>query len=326
MLRPIDENGDMKTLAGVLIGQVVIGIVFVALALTGNLPFTGDGGGDGAASGPPAAGAPRSAGSSAVPAPRVDRFDEQRAFAWLRRQVALGPRPAGSRASRRLADQLRAALPGGRFQAVPGGLRNVVASVRGREPRRFVVVGAHYDTKDIPGFVGANDGASGTAVLLELARVVRPRALRPTVVFIAFDGEESPRGAPHSQFERLGLRGSRVAARAYRSAAAMVLLDFVGTKRLRLPREANSDRRLWSRLRAAAERVGTVAAFPPGTDAPVSDDHIPFLRQGVPAIDVIDTDFLHGPCWHRRCDDLSGVSARSLDATGETVLQLLRTL
>ncbi|MEA2369386.1 MAG: glutaminyl-peptide cyclotransferase [Thermoleophilaceae bacterium] len=237
-------------------------------------------------------------------------------------QVGYGPRPAGSPASRRLAARLRAMLPRGRFQAVPGGLRNVIGVVPGKDPRRTVVVGAHYDTKDLPGFVGAIDSASGTAVAVQLARTLRPREARPTVVFALFDGEESPRGTPDTEpaFERRGLRGSRVAARAYSTADAMVLLDFVGNRHLRLPRERLSDVRLWSRLRTAARRAGVGRAFPPRTAEPVSDDHVPFRRAGVPAIDLIDFDF---PCWHRACDDLTQVSERGLDATGEAVLELL---
>ena len=214
-------------------------------------------------------------------------------------------------------------LPGGRFQPVPGGLRNVIGTVPGRDPRRTVVVGAHYDTKDLPGFVGANDGASGTAVLVELARSLRPRTIRPTVVFVAFDGEESPAGTADGDFETQGLRGARTAAASLRRAEAMILLDFVGDRQLSIPRELNSDARLWSRLRAAAGRVGAGRAFPPATQGPISDDHLPFLAAGVPSIDLIDFDF---PCWHRTCDDLSAVSPRSLDLTGETVRELLASL
>jgi glutaminyl-peptide cyclotransferase len=250
-------------------------------------------------------------------------FDERAAFSFVRQQVELGPRPAGSSASRRLAALLHARVPNGRYQRVPGGLRNVIGSVRGRDARRVVVVGAHYDTKEIRGFVGANDGASGTAVVLQLARTIRPRELRPTVVFIFFDGEEAPADAPSDDFLRFGLRGSKVAARAYRHAEAMILLDLVGDRRLSIPRELGSDRRLWAQLRAAARRRGKLAAFPNRTQGTVLDDHIPFQRVGVRAIDIIDFDF---PCWHRTCDDMSAVSARSLDAVGETVLELLRTL
>jgi hypothetical protein len=258
-------------------------------------------------------------GEDAAPSrPKVDRFDSARAWRLLEDQVELGPRPAGSEASRRLARRLRRMLPRGRFEPVPGGLRNVVGTVRGREPG-YVVVGAHYDTKDIPGFVGANDAASGTAVVTELARTVRRP--RHTIHFILFDGEESPRGS--NDFYRDGLRGSKVAARRYRDARAMVLLDFVGEKRLRIPREGYSTEALWERLRRAARQVGAGATFPDATQGAIQDDHLPFLEEGVPAIDLIDFDF---DCWHRTCDDLSAVSENSLDAVGETVLRLLASL
>ena len=261
--------------------------------------------------------------SSARAETAADRFDADRAFRWLKLQVDMGPRPAGSATSRRLAARLKRALPRGRYQSVPGGLRNVIGRVPGRSSERVVVVGAHYDTKDIPGFVGANDGAGGTAAVVELARSIKPRQLRPTIVFILFDGEESPRGTPDSDFERRGLRGSKVAAPRYKHAEAMILLDFVADKDLSIPREGYSNERLWARLRAAARRAGTLRHFPTTLQGSVSDDHLPFLREGVPAIDLIDFEFA---CWHRTCDDMSAVSRRSLDASGETVLELLRAL
>jgi hypothetical protein len=266
-----------------------------------------------------------SAGASRARKAAVDRFDGRAALGWVRTQLRYGPRPAGSRPSRRLARRLRAALPGGHYQSVPHGLRNVIGTVPGRDPRRVVVVGAHYDTKDIPGFVGAIDSGSGTAVVVQLARTIRPRELGPTVVFALFDGEESPRGTPdtESAFRRRGNRGSKVAARSLRHAEAMVLLDFVGNRRLTLPREALSDRGLWARMRSAARGIGFGSAFPARTTFAISDDHLPFLQAGVPAIDLIDFDFA---CWHRLCDNLSQVSEHSLDVTGESVLQLLLTL
>src|SRR5829696_1383775 len=203
---------------------------------------------------------------------------------------------------------------------VPDGLRNVIGTVRGRE-RGYVVVGAHYDTKDIRGFVGANDGASGTAVALQLARTLRRP--RHTIQFVFFDGEEAPRGIPDNRFERYGLRGSKVAAPVFRDARAMILLDFVGDKHLTLRRESYSDVRLWKRLRQTAERVGAEAVFPTTTQGGVLDDHIPFRSLGVPSIDLIDFDF---PCWHRTCDDMSAVSERSVDAVGETMYEFVRGL
>ena len=295
----------MKLLGTVLAIQVALGLVLVALVATDNLPFVDDDA-DGAA--------PR------AERPAAGRFDSAAAWKLLREQVEMGPRPAGSKQSRKLARRLRRLLPRGHFEAVRGGLRNVVGTVPGREPG-YVVLGAHYDTKDIPGFVGANDGASGTAVATVLARTLkRPKH---TIKVILFDGEESPRGTPDREFAKRGLRGAKAAARSYNDARAMVLLDFVGDKRLSLPREGYSDRELWSRLRAAAKAVGVGRTFPPGTDVSIQDDHLPFLEEGVPSIDLIDWDF---PCWHRSCDDLSAVSERSLDVTGEAVYRFLASL
>ena len=251
-----------------------------------------------------------------------DRFEEQSAWAFLKRQVALGPRPAGSPKSRELAEILRRSIPNGRFQAVPGGLRNVVGTIPGRNPRRKVVLGAHYDTKDLPGFVGANDAASGTAVVRELARTIKPRRLRPTLIIVFFDGEEAPPGKD-AQFERYGLRGSKVAARAFRSAEAAIVLDFVGDRELAIPRERFSNRRIWGRLRASARRTGFARHFPVREQGAVLDDHVPFIRAGVPAIDLIDFDF---DCWHMRCDNLTAVSPQSLNAVGETMMAFLADL
>ena len=101
----------------------------------------------------------------------------------------------------------------------------------------------------------------------------------------------------------------------------MILLDFVAEKGgMRIPREDSSSIELWDRLRAAARKVGAQSAFPDETSGAVLDDHTPFLRRGVPAIDLIDFTF---ECWHKKCDDMSAVSARALDLTGETVVQML---
>ena len=262
---------------------------------------------------------------AAEPAAAVDRFDGARAFAELRRQVELGPRPAGSPTLRRLARRLRRELPRGRFERVPGhpGLRNVVGRLPGRRPA--IVVAAHYDTKDLPGFVGANDGAAGTAAVLEFARALRAMdrpADAPQLRFVLFDGEEATDDA--RPFEATGIRGSKAYARAHADEVrALILLDFVAARGMVMRREANSDAGLWRRLREAARAVGVAETFPAGTGAPITDDHTPFLRRGVPSIDLIAWPYA---CWHRRCDDMSAVSERSLDRSGETVLELVRRL
>jgi hypothetical protein len=279
---------------------VLVGGGLVVAAVTGAF-----GGGD------PTAGA----------ALKADRFNRERAFADLRHQVELGPRPAGSEASRELADWLAERLPDGRLQKVPGGLQNVVGGIPGRG--KAVLVGAHYDTKDLPGFVGANDGAAGTAAVLEIARAMekakRP-ADAPPIRFVLFDGEESPDDS--KPFYNVGLRGSKYYARRYaKRLQAVILLDFVAEKGgMRIPREESSHIGLWDRLRAASRKVGAQSAFPDDTRSTVVDDHTPFLRRGVPAIDLIDFTF---DCWHKKCDDMSAVSARALDLTGETVVRML---
>ncbi|HYZ19899.1 MAG TPA: M28 family metallopeptidase [Gaiellaceae bacterium] len=257
--------------------------------------------------------------SAAAPARGDAQFDGAAAWAFLVRQVELGPRPAGSPASRQLGAVLRASVPAGRFQSVPGGLRNVVGVVPGRRPGRVVVIGAHYDTKDLDGFVGANDNASGVAVVRQLARTIRPRTLRPTVVFVFFDGEETPRDAPDPSILRSGLRGSKVAARSLRGAQAMILVDLVGDRSLAIRRDARADAELWRRLLAASTAAGTRRHFT-SRRTEILDDHVPFAQAGVRTLPLVDLDFR---CWHEQCDDLSAVSRASLTAVGRTLLELL---
>ncbi|MET0836104.1 MAG: M28 family peptidase, partial [Thermoleophilaceae bacterium] len=174
---------------------------------------------------------------------RVDHFDAERAWRIVERQLTHGPRPAGSAQLRRLARTVRPLLPNGRFEPLPAepGLRNVVGTLPGRRPG--ILVGAHYDTLvEPPGFVGANNGAAGTAVVIEAARAlsrVRRPAGAPEVRFVLFDGEEPAAGLPEetTDFYREGLRGSRAyVARHPDRSAAMLLLDYVGNRGLRLPR------------------------------------------------------------------------------------------
>jgi len=251
--------------------------------------------------------------------PTADRFDEDRAFADLRHQVELGPRPAGSTASRRLAQWLVVQLPEGRFEPVPGGLRNVVGVLPGRRPA--ILLGAHYDTDAIPGFVGANDGAGGTATVLEVARALRAkrRACDHEIRIVLFDGEEEPPGS--ADFERDALRGSRAYLTAHRDELReVVIADFVADRDLSLPREAGSHPGLWRELRSAADAVGVVAFFPPRVRGEILDDHTPFARAGIPAIDLIDFDYPH---FDRTSDTLDKVSAQSLDVVGETLVEFL---
>jgi glutaminyl-peptide cyclotransferase len=261
------------------------------------------------------------------------QFDAARAFQLLRAEVALGPRPVGSAADRRdarfIAAELRSA--GVRAVRIQRPYLNVVGRLPGERPGA-VVLGAHHDTKDIPGFVGANDGASGVALLLELARDLPRRLHGPSIAFAFFDAEESrgPGGGARA-FARSGDRGSRQYVRyaasggrqgspPLRSIEAMVLFDMVGDCELRIPREATSDRRLYGLFARAA---GAGSPFR-GRTGGILDDHTPFERAGVPAVDLIDFDYGPGPSpgayWHTTKDNLRHVCASSLEAVGAPAL------
>jgi len=325
---PGDDGGrgrrglSPRVLAVVIAVQVVLIGAIVALAV-GGLPFGGDDHGGGPTSATAATARAVPAGS--VPRATVDRFDGARALRLAQLQVDAGPRPAGSSTLRRVAEKLRARLPNGRFEDVPGhpGLRNIVGDLAGPGP--VIVVGAHYDTINRPkGFVGANDSAAAVGAVLELARVLQrtPRgAGAPGIRFVLFDGEEEP--APTDDFYRDALRGSKAYVQLHaEEVRAMVLLDYIGNKGVRLPREGTSTQSLWDRVRAAAGAVGVQAVFPAKTQVAIFDDHTPFLRAGIPAVDLIDWGYRYR---HKLSDTLDKLSADSIDAVGETMVQLLRT-
>jgi Zn-dependent M28 family amino/carboxypeptidase len=216
-------------------------------------------------------------------------------------------------------------LPNGQFEPVPGepGLRNVVGTMPGRKPG--IVIGAHYDTLVKPkGFVGANNGAAGTAVVVGVARALQrvdEAAGGRQIRFVLFDGEEPAAGLPEESrdFYHSGLRGSRAYVNAHPGeTSSMVLLDYVANKGLRLPREDSSSITLWSRLRSAARHVGAQRYFPDYSSEDIVDDHSPFLRSDVPAVDLIDWRYPG----HSLSDGLDRLSRKSLDAVGETVTEL----
>jgi Iap family predicted aminopeptidase len=278
-------------------------------------------------------------GSDESGEPAPERFDAERAFADLEAQVEIGPRPSGSQGSERLVDFLVAELEaaGAEDVQVQRPHRNVVASIPGIA-EGTVVVGAHHDTKDIPGFLGANDGASGVAVVLELARSLAAEAPLdgPSISIALFDAEEARGDRPLSED---GARGSRqyvtYAQRAEQGSPAlgditsMILFDLVGDCDLQIPLEAYSDPELFERFAQAAREVsGTDSAAPfEGTADAIGDDHVPFLEAGIPALDVIDFtyggDVSPGTYWHTREDTLDKVCPESLEAVGEPAVRVL---
>ena len=268
-----------------------------------------------------------------------ERFDAERAFEDLEAQVEIGPRPSGSAENEELVALLVAELKqaGAEDVRVQRPYRNVLATIPGAG-EGTVVVGAHHDTKDIPGFLGANDGASGVAVVLELARVLATETPLdgPSVSIALFDAEEARGDRP---FEVDGTRGSRQYV-AYAEAGeqgspaledvnSMILFDLVGDCDLQIPLEANSDLAIFERFAdAAREASGTDSAAPfEGTTEAIGDDHVPFIEAGIPALDVIDFSFggdaRPGAYWHTTEDTLDRVCPESLEAVGEPAVRVL---
>jgi glutaminyl-peptide cyclotransferase len=200
------------------------------------------------------------------------------------------------------------------------------------------VVGAHHDTKNgIPGFVGANDGASGVAVVLELARVLSADAPLdgPSVSIALFDAEEARGDRPFSEDGTRGSRqyvadadaGGRQGTPPIEEITSMILFDLVGDCDLQIPREEFSDQEIYDRFAEAATQTNGSAAPFEGVTAGVADDHVPFLEAGVPALDVIDFtyggDSTPGEYWHTPQDTLDKVCPESLDAVGEPAVRVL---
>ncbi|HMJ35293.1 MAG TPA: M28 family peptidase [Baekduia sp.] len=313
---PPEEGGrlSVKLLVVALVGQVVLFGGLIALTVHG-FPFLG--GGDHATVAPTKPGA--------VPGASANRFDAGRAMAIAKMQVDAGQRPAGSPALRAVAEKLKAQLPAGRFEPVPAhpGLRNIVGELPGPGP--VIVIAAHYDSEYHPkGFVGANDAAAAVGAVVELSRALSklPRtAVSPGIRFVLFDGEEE--AAPTDDFYRDALRGSKSYVQIHaEEIRALLLLDYIGNKGVRLPREASSTASLWDDVRAAAQRVGVGDVFGARTSVGIIDDHTPFLRAGIPAVDFIDWSYRYKDTVQDTYDKLS---PGSVDAVGETLVELLRT-
>jgi hypothetical protein len=318
---PAPEDGggrlSVKVLVVALVVQLVLFGGLIALAVHG-FPFIG-GGGDHADDDP----TPSTFPAGRVPKTHTARFDAKAAMAIAKRQVDAGQRPAGSATLRKVGDQLRALLPGGHFEAVPAqpGLRNIIGDLPGPGP--VIVIGAHYDSENHPpGFVGANDAAAAVGTVVEIAQAVKKlqrSAVAPGVRFVLFDGEEEPHAT--DDFYRDALRGSKAYVQLHaEEVRAMVLLDYIGNAGVRLPREGSSTTSLWQDVRDAGQKVGVRAIFPDKTQVSIFDDHTPFLRADIPAVDLIDWSYKYKDTVQDTYDKLS---EDSVDAVGETIVQLI---
>jgi glutaminyl-peptide cyclotransferase len=278
-------------------------------------------------------------------------FSGARAFTHLESLCALGPRFSGSPGMTRQRDLLVA-----HFQAAGGTVTRQGFQIRDRATGKPVVMenlivvwhpdrterillAAHYDTRPHPDrdpvdprgtFLGANDGASGVAVLMELAAAVRHLPGPVGVDFVLFDAEEyvfGPRD-PYflgSTFFARQYAAAQAAGRAPHRYRAGVLIDMVGDRDLQIHQEGHSvewpdTRPLVDSIWATAARLG-VREFVPRPKHRVEDDHVPLrMIAGIPTCDIIDFDYPH---WHTTTDTPANCAAESLEVVGRVLLAWL---
>ena len=281
-------------------------------------------------------------GAAPAASGQAARFDSARAWKLLEEQVALGPRPAGTEGAERTRALIERELTAcglapvrERFTAqTPAGpleMANVWAEIAAADPQKVqapvIVLASHYDTKRMDvRFVGANDGGSSTAVLLELARVLASGPARPvTYRVVFFDGEEAVRSFWQDPDNRYGSRhhvAELERTGGLQRVRYMILLDMVGDRDLRLTRDTYSGRELIEAFFSAARANGLGRHLGGERESmPVKDDHQSFLTAGVESVDLIDFDY--GPdnsWWHSAEDTLDKCSRESLDAIGRIVL------
>ena len=266
-----------------------------------------------------------------TPAMSAD-FSGQRAFDFTKKAVSFGERPSGSEAIAKTQafilsqlKKLKCQITEDAFIAeTPAGkvpMRNIIATFPGPSGRMIVVSG-HYDTKPMPGFTGANDGGSSTGFLLELAHALNHAPRKHSIVLVFFDGEEAVRDWSDTD----SLYGSRHLAMKWEAGKtlhkinALINVDMIGDANLDLQRNPNGSQTLTRLIWEVAAEKGYQRSFQNDYLA-IEDDHIPFYRRGVSAVDLID--FNYGPGnshWHTVADSLDKLSYKSFQVIGDVVL------
>lgn len=255
------------------------------------------------------------------------RFDSQRAFQDVEIQMSFGPRSPGSPAHQKTVDYIVAQVRAAGWEAeihqterLGHPLQNIIA--RRNNGGRQIILAAHYDTRLISDHdpdpalrslpvPGANDGASGVAVLLELARSLPPDL--PLDLWLVFFDAEDQGNIPGWDW----ILGSRAfVEERLDQPQAVVIVDMVGDADLNLYYERNSNAQLMAEIWQLAAELGYADAFIPEYKYTILDDHIPFIEKGITAIDIIDFDY---PYWHTQQDTIDKVSAQSLKIVGETL-------
>jgi Zn-dependent M28 family amino/carboxypeptidase len=272
-------------------------------------------------------------------AAQAREFSGARAMDYERKIVAFGPRPPGSAALRNLRAYIVAQLkPRGcevaqdSFTAhTPGGLVamvDVVARFPGRSGRAVALTG-HYDTKKMAGmrFVGADDGGSSTAFLLEMAEMLQGMPHSDDIYLVWFDGEE----AFGQWSDTDSLYGSRHLAERWAADStlsrlkALINVDMIGGKDLHIMNEGNSSPALRRLIWGTAERLGYGKYFD-NAEGSTDDDHMPFVKMGVNAVDLIDFDTAKKTYWHTPEDTLDKLGTHSFEVLGAVLTEVLKQL
>jgi hypothetical protein len=260
-------------------------------------------------------------------------FDGQRAFEHIRQLVAIGPRVAGTPGAaaarayiRKQLEPLGIRVEEQSFQAAtplgPVRMANVRVSLSGDPSHGRIVIAGHYDTKRFEDltFVGANDGGSSAAFLIELARVLASRANAHQIELLFLDGEEAViewEGDDNTYGSRHYVETARNDG-TLKQVRALILVDMIGDRDLGIKRESQSTPWLTDIIWRAARELKRREFLEEST--PINDDHLPFLEAGVPAVDVIDLDY---PWWHTSGDTLDKVSPDSLQVVADVLLRAL---
>src|SRR3954447_14422019 len=271
---------------------------------------------------------------AAVP---VAKFDAGRAWEHLRQMVAIGPRPSGSQAIEQTRKYIKDQLAANGLTAIEQAwddqtpldkvhMVNLAVTIPGARKERIVIAG-HYDTKLYRQFrfVGASDGGSSAAFLLELARVLKGRKNLMTIELLFLDGEEARLPEWGGTDNTYGSRHYVEMAKRDGSLAslkAMLLIDMIGDRDLDIRRDPNSTPWLTNAIWEAARRQNLDDYFLADSTR-IEDDHLPFLAAGIPSVDIIDLDY---EAWHTAKDNIDAVSARSLQVVGDVVLGALPTI
>jgi Zn-dependent M28 family amino/carboxypeptidase len=261
-------------------------------------------------------------------------FSGQAAFDYTRKAVSFGPRSGGSAALTKTRAWIKQELSTRGCQLIPDAfiaqspdasvpMENIICKFPGKSGKAIAITG-HFDTKKMANFVGANDGGSSTGFLLELAAVLQGQPRIDDVYIVFFDGEE----AFHDWTDTDSVYGSRHLAKKWSADGtnaklkALINVDMIGQKDLHVVYEMGSAATIRNMVWSTAQAMGYTSAFARSNGSAVADDHMPFINEGVKALDLIDFDS-QSTFWHTPQDTMDKLSPESFEIVGRVVVRVI---